>query len=568
MTAYVLDSGINTGHDEFTTPFVSRASIAADCFNFVNCVGGQQTPFFNQQACLGSLPNASNNDCNGHGTAVASVIGGEQYGVAKEVTLKSVKIGSTNGAILSSSIAGVNWVTSQASPNIRALASITAELPTSAGVETAVQNSIGVGITYVVAAGNNNNNAAIISPANVADAITVGAVDWNGVRPSFSNFGPGVDMFAPGVGVLVALTGNSLCQWNGTNSASCIVNGTSFAAPHVAGAVAMYLSNKPGQTSCAANPITGVAPQVGNLSACPDRVARFIKANATLDKLTSSINGTLTSPNRFLRVLSIPGPANPIDNHSFFFWIQYMDFLNREPDNGGLQFYVNIMNGCAPTDTECIKATRAALSANFFRSPEFGGRGGYVANLFNIVIGQRPKTPQELNDPSKVERPHYQEFITDLQFLTGTDAEVNTKKTQLAGTWLARPEVQAILPSSMTNTQFVQKLGMTAGVTLTNEAAYIANLNSGQTRAQVLRAVAEDSQITNMFQLANFVTMQYIGHLRREPENCHGSPDPANCGYIFHYNRFGQGGDPHAIENAITRGFIESPEYRRRFGGN
>jgi len=72
--------------------------------------------------------------------------------------------------------------------------------------------------------------------------------------------------------------------------------------------------------------------------------------------------------------------------------------------------------------------------------------------------------------------------------------------------------------------------------------------------------------VTTKFTLQNFVTMQYIGHLRREPENCHGSPDPANCGYIFHYNRFGAGGDPHEIENLITRGFIESPEYWRRFG--
>jgi subtilisin family serine protease len=567
VTVYVLDSGINTGHEEFNTPFVSRASIAADCFTFVNCVGGQQTGFFNQQICLAGLPTPGNNDCYGHGTAVAAVIGGEQYGVAKDVTLKSVRVGSTNGAILSSTIAGVNWVTSQASPNIRAVASMTMELNPNTGVETAVQNSIGVGITYVVAAGNNNNDATINSPANVPDAITVGAVDWNGVRPTFSNWGPRVDLFAPGVSVVTALTGNSLCQWDGTNGASCIVSGTSFAAPHVAGAVAMYLSNKAGQTSCAANPITGVAPQSGNVSGCPDRVARFIKAVATMDKLTN-INGGSTSANRFLRVSLIPGPANPIDNHHFFFWIQYMDFLNREPDNGGLQFYVDMVNLCSPSDAECIKAMRGAMSANFFRSPEFGGRGGYVANLFNIVFGQRPKTVAELSDPAKVERPHYQEFINDLATLTGTDAEVEPKKSTLANIWMGRPEVQAILPSSLSAEQFVQKLKTTAGVTtLANESTLINNLNNNtQTRAQVLRAVAESSEVTTKFQLQNFVTMQYIGHLRREPENCHGSPDPANCGYIFHYNRFAPGGDPHAIENAITRGFIESPEYRRRFG--
>ena len=569
VTAYVLDSGINTQHQEFMTPFFSRASQAADCFDFVNCVQGTTlTPFHNQEACVFPMPNSSNNDCHGHGTFVAGIVGGNQFGVAKNVTIKSVKIGSTSGVIFSAAIAGVNWVTGQASPSIPAVATMNTALPINSGVETAVNNSLNAGITYVVAAGNNNADAATNqSPANVPGVLTVGAVDWNGNRPSFSNWGPGVDLFAPGVTIVSALTGNFLCSWDGTNSSSCILSGTSFAAPHVAGAVALYLQGKPGQTSCGPNPITGVAPASGNVSGCPDRVSRYIKATANLDKLTSTINGTLPSPNRFLLTSFLPGPSNPIDNPHFFFWIQYMDFLNREPDNGGLQFYVGILNGCAPSDTECIKGTRGALAANFFRSPEFGGRGGYVANLFNIVIGQRPKIPAELTDPSKVERPHFQEFINDLQFLTGTDAEVNTKKTQLAGTWLGRPEVQAILPNSMTNQQFVQKLENTAGVTLANESSLITSLNNGsQTRAQVLRAVAESNEVVNKFQLQNFVTMQYIGHLRREPEDCHGSPDPPNCGYIFHYNRFGPGLDPHQVENLITRGFIESPEYRRRFG--
>jgi hypothetical protein len=208
------------------------------------------------------------------------------------------------------------------------------------------------------------------------------------------------------------------------------------------------------------------------------------------------------------------------------------------------------------------------LSANFFRSPEFAQRGGYVANLFNIVIGQRPKTVAELSDPAKVERPHFQEFMTDVLSLSGPDAELSGKKDQLAATWLGRAEVQAILPNCLTNQQFVQKLEMIAGVPpLANESTFITNLNNGtQNRAQVLRAVADSNEVTSKFVLQNFVTIQYIGHLRREPEDCHGSPDPANCGYIFHYNRFPVGGDPNPTENLITRGFIESPEYRQRFG--
>ena len=262
---------------------------------------------------------------------------------------------------------------------------------------------------------------------------------------------------------------------------------------------------------------------------------------------------------------------NPIDDSQFFVRQNYLDFLDREPESAGLQFYLDILNGCHPADTECIKYTRGALSANFFRSPEFGRKGAYVANLFNVVIGQRPKTVAELNDSTKVERPRYREFMDDLATLSTPNDDpllTDQKKDQLASKWLARTEVLAILPGSLSNQQFVQKLESTAGVTLANESMLIANLNNGnQTRAQVLRAIAESSEVVTKFYIPNFVTMEYLGYLRRDPEDCHISSDPENCGYVFHNRRFNTpGANPDLIENIIVRGFIESPEYRRRFG--
>jgi subtilisin family serine protease len=590
VNAYVLDSGINTAHAEFgPPPFSSRATQAADCIRNNDCRNGPPSAF-PDQSCGPGMPNTTNNDCIGHGTHVAGILGGTFNGVAKAVNIRSVKVCALRsppvcpGSVL---VQGINWVTSEhvtnsAAPKVvnMSIYGFTGTPPNAErdSIDLAVNNSINSGVTYVVIAGNDNQDARNFYPADVAAALTVGAVDWTANRASFSNWGPGVDIFAPGVFIVSAQTGvggspfTDCAFWNGTNTSECRNSGTSQAAPHVAGAVAIYLQNRTGLSNCNPFPITGPAPQTAaNLSTCPDRVNRYIKANAIMDRLLN-INGTdangqpVVSPNRFLWSVTVPTAPNPIESHRFFVWGLYADMLNREPDNGGLQFHVNQIETCAG-NPDCLKTMRGIVAANFVRSPEFGGRGGYIANLFNIVFGQRPKTPAELSDPTKVERPHFTEFINDLNFIAApTDAQVNLLKTTLAIEWLGRSEVQAILPSAPSD--FVLKLETTAGVTLANRQTLINSLianNSIQNRANVLRAVAESPEVTNKFTLQNFVTMQYIGHLRREPENCHGSPDPANCGYIFHYNRFGSG-DPGQIQNLITQGFIESPEYRRRFG--
>jgi len=354
VTAYVLDSGINRQHVEFFNGFNSRASQAADCFTYVNCQSGTHTPYWNSQACAYPMPNANNNDCFGHGTYVAGTLGGSTYGVAKDVTIKSIKAGSTYGYYDSAMIAGVDWVTSdhQANPSVPAVANISVEFPTGLGVEGAVVNSIRSGVTYVVSAGNNNDDARNYSPSNVVDALTVGAVDYTGTRPSFSNWGLGVDLFAPGVNVVSAQSGNGVCLlWDGSNTSACISSGTSAAAPHVAGAVAMYLEGRTGvANSCALYPIQGPAPSGGNLSTCPDRVARFIKANTFLSRLTN-INGSdplSPSPNRFLATTALMPdmPSNPIYNHRFFVWQHYPDFLTRvEPDEAGLDWWTKEITG-------------------------------------------------------------------------------------------------------------------------------------------------------------------------------------------------------------------------------
>ena len=212
VTAYIIDTGILTAHQDFG----GRATNGFDAF------GG------------------NGQDCDGHGTHVAGTVGGSTYGVAKGVKLVGVRVlncsgsGSTSGVI-----AGVDWVTANASgPSV---ANMSLGGGASSALDTAVRNSVASGVTYAVAAGNENQNACNVSPAREAQALTVGATGQTDGRASFSNYGSCVDLFAPGVGIRSA--------WYTSPTATASLNGTSMASPHVAGAAALYLADNPGASA-------------------------------------------------------------------------------------------------------------------------------------------------------------------------------------------------------------------------------------------------------------------------------------------------------------------------------
>jgi hypothetical protein len=192
-------------------------------------------------------------DCNGHGTHVAGTIGGTTYGIAKQVRLHAVRVLDCSGTgSWSGVIAGVDWVTSNAIHP--AVANMSLGGGASPAVDAAVTNSIASGVTYVVAAGNSGANACNYSPARVPSAITVGATDpTNDNAAVFSNVGPCLDLFAPGVQIASAWPDGipkpvgSDCvvvsTTPGAGAMSC--SGTSMAAPHVAGVAAFYLEEHP-----------------------------------------------------------------------------------------------------------------------------------------------------------------------------------------------------------------------------------------------------------------------------------------------------------------------------------
>jgi subtilisin family serine protease len=270
--AYVIDTGIFTAHTQF-------GGRIGNGFTAINDGNGT-------------------NDCDGHGTHVAGIIGGSTYGVAKGVTLHPVRVLNCEGRTEpigtdSSTIAGVNWVTANRILPAVANMSLIAIRDHDA-LDEAVRNSINSGVTYVVGAGNDNMDAANRSPARVAEALTVGATGnyqptanptphpASDQRASFSNWGPVVDLFAPGVGIPSAWP-NNLPPHPGCTLISSAPNasvvscpGTSMAAPHVAGAAALYLQT--------------------HQSATPNEVGGVIRHTAT----KNAVGDPMGSPNRLL----------------------------------------------------------------------------------------------------------------------------------------------------------------------------------------------------------------------------------------------------------------------------
>nr|MDT0660527.1 S8 family serine peptidase [Micromonospora sp. DSM 115978] len=213
---YIVDTGIRLTHQDF----------GGRAVNGIDLVDG-----------------GTADDCHGHGSHVAGTAGGTAYGVAKQSTLVAVRVFDCIGAgPLDRVVAAVDWITANAVHPAVANLSLGYQVSSDPPglLETAVNNSIGTGITYALSAGNDNGDACAKTPSRTPAAITVAASQRDdGTWPS-SNEGPCVDLFAPGLNVVSA--GHS------TDTHEVWRSGTSMAAPHVAGAAALILGEDPSRT--------------------------------------------------------------------------------------------------------------------------------------------------------------------------------------------------------------------------------------------------------------------------------------------------------------------------------
>ena len=257
VNAYIIDTGVRSDHREFGGRVVGGNTQIGD---------GRGTE-----------------DCNRHGTHVAGTVGGQTVGVAKAVTIIPIRVLSCTGrGSIFSVIAGINWMIQDHTAGVPAVANLSLGGNRNTSLNSAVANAVADGITMVVAAGNNRRDASTISPASEPSAITVGATASNDSRASFSNFGTLLDIFAPGVSIVSA--------GHRSSTETIMLSGTSMAAPHVAGAVALLLEENPGLS--------------------PDDVASTLASYATPDVVTDpreSVNRLLYTRARW----TPPAPEAP-----------------------------------------------------------------------------------------------------------------------------------------------------------------------------------------------------------------------------------------------------------------
>ena len=266
VAVYVVDTGVRPDH--------------------VLLSGSVGSGFSNVNDTLGT------GDCNGHGTHVAGVV----KSVAPNVVIIPVRTFDCGAfAWTSNIVAGIDWAIAHHQQGTPAVMNLSISGQMSNSLNAAVSRAIADGITVVAAAGNNSKDSCGYSPGSAPDAITVGAVELNATKWTYSNYGACVDVFAPGVSITSA--------WYTSPTSTKVLKGTSQAAPFVSGLAATILSNSPDMAPAAvASEVINLATKsvVGDAGALSTtRIVdpmSLIVAPPTTSSTTSTTSTTTTVP--------------------------------------------------------------------------------------------------------------------------------------------------------------------------------------------------------------------------------------------------------------------------------
>jgi hypothetical protein len=271
----------------------------------------------------------------------------------------------------------------------------------------------------------------------------------------------------------------------------------------------------------------------------------YVEGNETLDlQLTNatgaSIGGISTATLTIQDNDTAPPATNPIDEPGVFVREHYLDFLNREPDSSGLDYWSNQIAMCG-SDATCIHNQRIGVSAAFFVELEFQKTGSVVYRTYKAGYGVRPL---------------YSQFMPDRSQIVG-GPQLQATTVAFANSFVLRPEFKAAYPDSMTTSQFVTKLFDTAGLMNSptqRQQASDALSNGLKTRAQVLLDLIDIPEFTAREYNPSFVLMQYFGYLRRDPDS---------AGFDFWLDVVNNR-EPNNYRGMVCS-FITSAEYQQRF---
>src|SRR6185312_162361 len=241
--------------------------------------------------------------------------------------------------------------------------------------------------------------------------------------------------------------------------------------------------------------------------------------------------------------------ANPLDTPEYFVRQQYVDILDREPDEAGFNYWSDRILSCG-ADVACMRSQRTGVAAAFFIENEFRQSGAFIYDLYESALGRRPA---------------YVEYSVDRTSVVG-GATLDGQKQLFAAAFVGRDDFINRYQNNTTADSFVDALlanAQAGGINLSSRrdsliSRYHTGSSLNESRALVLRDVSESAAVRDAHYNAAFVEIEYFGYLHRNPDG------QGREFWLNVLNDAGRNGDPGNYRGMVCS-FITSTEYQRRF---